>query len=276
MSVMREVSAFQASTLRMPIERRMKTSPIGAMASVVRILLLTIVFGAVAGVFIWQGLIGRERELLQEIDRLEDEMAAEVAHRDEMIDRLGRTSRLARVEILDQTRVTPEIPIPSRPPGCGSSNSTRMGPNWVGATTRSLETCCSSMPGRFGSNTSRSQAGIPSQVEASSCFEGSIPTRSARWTATRSTRPEAFRRATPSVRRLATNAHSGAASGDWPRIPEEARRMGVRVAQGEAVYKPVRTGQRYDLVAESAGGLTMVPIDDDQADDQFAVVPTDD
>ena len=36
--------------------------------------------------------------------------------------------------------------------------------------------------------------------------------------------------------------------------------MGVRVAQGEAVYKPVRAGQRYELTVEAVGGLTLRPI----------------
>ena len=43
---------------------------------------------------------------------------------------------------------------------------------------------------------------------------------------------------------------------------EEARRWGVRVAQGEAVYKPVTRGQVFDLTAEASGGLTMIPLSD--------------
>ena len=57
--------------------------------------------------------------------------------------------------------------------------------------------------------------------------------------------------------------------------PEAARRHGVRVAQGEAVYKPVRSGQVFDLIAESAGGLTMVPIGDEASTSVFAVTSGD-
>jgi hypothetical protein len=39
-----------------------------------------------------------------------------------------------------------------------------------------------------------------------------------------------------------------------------AEAMGVRIAQGEAVYKPVRTGQRYELVIDAAGGMNMTPL----------------
>jgi len=34
------------------------------------------------------------------------------------------------------------------------------------------------------------------------------------------------------------------------------------VAQGEAVYKPVSTGQTYELQVENAGGITLTPIID--------------
>jgi len=42
--------------------------------------------------------------------------------------------------------------------------------------------------------------------------------------------------------------------------PDAASRMGVRVAQGEAVYKPVQLGQRFELVADAIGGLSLVPL----------------
>lgn len=42
--------------------------------------------------------------------------------------------------------------------------------------------------------------------------------------------------------------------------PAAAAEQGVRVAQGEAVYKPVAAGQRYDVELESAGGLVMRPV----------------
>jgi hypothetical protein len=42
--------------------------------------------------------------------------------------------------------------------------------------------------------------------------------------------------------------------------PEAAREAGIRVAQGEAVYKPVAAGQRYELELESSGGLVLRPL----------------
>ncbi|MCH2184806.1 hypothetical protein MK280_02935, partial [Myxococcota bacterium] len=80
----------------------MSTPTIQPLGSLFRILILTVVFGGVVGLFVWRGLLDREQELLAEISRIEKEMAEEVAARDEMIDRLGKTRRLARVEILEQ------------------------------------------------------------------------------------------------------------------------------------------------------------------------------
>ena len=39
-----------------------------------------------------------------------------------------------------------------------------------------------------------------------------------------------------------------------------AAATGVRVAQGEAVYKPVRAGQQYELVVDGVGGMNLMPL----------------
>ncbi len=51
---------------------------------------------------------------------------------------------------------------------------------------------------------------------------------------------------------LATDAQAAAAAG-------------VRVAQGEAVYKPVRAGQIYELIVDGAGGMNLMPMPADDA-----------
>jgi hypothetical protein len=52
--------------------------------------------------------------------------------------------------------------------------------------------------------------------------------------------------------------------------PQAAAAMGVRVAQGEAVYKPVRAGHVYELIVDATGGISLTPlpvVDEDSADD---------
>ena len=39
-----------------------------------------------------------------------------------------------------------------------------------------------------------------------------------------------------------------------------AKAMGVRVAQGEAVYKPVRKGQVFELIVDAVGGMSLAPL----------------
>ena len=51
--------------------------------------------------------------------------------------------------------------------------------------------------------------------------------------------------------------------------PDAAANEHVRVAQGEAVYKPVSTGQTYELQVENAGGITLTPV----IDGEIASVP---
>jgi hypothetical protein len=45
------------------------------------------------------------------------------------------------------------------------------------------------------------------------------------------------------------------------RDAQAAARVGVSVAQGEAVYKPVRVGETYELVVDAVGGMSLKPLD---------------
>jgi hypothetical protein len=53
---------------------------------------------------------------------------------------------------------------------------------------------------------------------------------------------------------------------DW----ELAKSLSVRVAQGEAVYKPVKPGQVFELVIDATGGMSLTPIDAAGAEREFA------
>lgn len=46
---------------------------------------------------------------------------------------------------------------------------------------------------------------------------------------------------------------------------ELADNMGVKVAQGEAVYKPVQTGEVFELIIDAVGGMNLSPYVDDTA-----------
>jgi hypothetical protein len=52
--------------------------------------------------------------------------------------------------------------------------------------------------------------------------------------------------------------------------PTLAKAMGVRVAQGEAVYKPLRAGRVYELIVDATGGMSLLPL---PADEKTAEIP---
>ncbi len=235
--------------------------------SLVRILLLTIVFGGVVSLCLWYGILDRERALKAEVAMLEQKMEAEIGIRDAMIERLGRTSRLARIEILEQATnpagdvVETElrfIEVDEQGTELGRREFTipgdvifvdawtvrfdheqvARGDPFAGRSLILLRRLYSDRMSPRDGLTIDTPGGIPDGYALSeeARFERTI------WR---------------SFWRLATDA-------------EEARRWGVRVAQGEAVYKPVTQGQVFDLIAEASGGLTMIPLSED--DGKLAVV----
>ena len=235
--------------------------------SLVRILLLTIVFGGVVSLCIWYGILDRERALKAEVAMLEQKLEAEIEIRDAMIERLGRTSRLARIEILKQATnpagdvVETElrfIEVDEQGTELGRREFTipgdvifvdawtvrfdheqvAQGDPFAGRSLILLRRIYSDLMSPRDGLAIDTPGGIPDGYALSdeARFERTI------WR---------------SFWKLATDAG-------------EARRWGVRVAQGEAVYKPVTQGQVFDLIAEASGGLTMIPLSED--DEKLAVV----
>lgn len=241
------------------------------LASLLRVLLLTVVFGSVVGLFMWRGLLDRERELLDQIARIEQEMAEEVALRDQMIERLGRTSRVARVDVLEQKHH-----------GSGEVESTLL---------RFIEL------DEDGGELGRRQYEIPGEVLFVDAWTVRFDTEHVlygdpfagqtlvlfRRIYSDSLQPrEGFPIDTPGAipDGYAVTEKARFERAMWKRFwqiatdADLADSMGVRVAQGEAVYKPVRAGQSYDLVAEASGGLTLVPLGIANAEDRVADVST--
>jgi hypothetical protein len=238
-----------------------------------RILLLTIVFGSVVGLVLWVGVINREQALLDEISRLETVMAEELAVKDAMIGRLERTSRMARVEVLDQTTND-----------AGAITSTNIRFVELDDEGAELARRHYQLPGdvvfidawtiRFDHE--QVAGGDPfaghSLVLFKRVYSDRMPPRDGLPIDTPGGIPEGY----------AVSDKARFEQAMWARFwrlasdPGLARQQGVRVAQGEAVYKPVRTGQVYDLIAESAGGLTMVPVDPDTRPDDLVTASADD
>lgn len=230
------------------------------MSRSIRILVLTLVVGGATAMMVWKAHVDEERRLREEIAKIEAEMAREIAAREAMIDRLGRDRRRAIVEILAQEPI--DAPSPGGPslatevrfielddagrelgrrdfsiPGDVlfidgwtarfPRESVAEGDPLRGSTIVLLRRLYSDRMNPADGHPIDTPGGVPDGYAASevSRFEQSI------WR---------------NFWRLASNADAASAAG-------------LRVAQGEAVYKRVAPGETYELLVEAAGGMTLVP-----------------
>lgn len=241
-----------------------QTNPIGSM---LRILLLTVVFGLVVGVVLWSSALGREQALTAEITRLEAQMAEQVALRDAMLERLQQTRRLARLEVLSQST--------------GADGQVL----WTSVRFVELDDT--------GAELARRDYEVPGSVvfvdgwtirfehehvAQGDPFAGQTLVLFRRLYSDAMPPDEGFPIDTPGgvPEGYAVSAGARYEQALWGRFwnlasdPVAAKAAGVRVAQGEAVYKRVAPGERYDLLAEASGGMTMLPIGN-EPDSQFAI-----
>ena len=225
--------------------------------SLLRITLMVIAFGGVVSACIWFGLIDRERALRAQIGRLEARMAQEIETRDQMIQRLQRTHRRARIEVLDQQL-----------DGRGVAAETLV---------RFIEL------DEGGAELARQEFDIPGdvlfvdawtvrfehdRVAHADPFAGQTLVLFRRIYSDRVPPREGFAIDTPGGipegYALSEEARFERAvwRGFWniAADPGRADELGIRVAQGEAVYRPVGAGEAFDLVVEAAGGMTLVPV----------------
>ena len=73
------------------------------MAAIVRTLIIALVLAAAAGVVYWQYSENVNLRTQAELRALQEEMDAEIAAREAMIDRLSRTRRLGRLDVVEQS-----------------------------------------------------------------------------------------------------------------------------------------------------------------------------
>ena len=254
----RELSAFGGvSSDGMPIGILMPRMMNQTIGSLMRILLLSIVFGSVVVAYLWYGLIDRERALSAQIQQLEAQMASEIEVRDQMIDRLERTRRMARLEVLEQSLDT-----------SGEVLETRVRLIELDDRGAELDRQEFTVPGavlfvdawtvRFDYERVAHADPFAGQtlVLLRRIYSDQIPPRDGLPIDTPGGIPAGYAvseeaRFERAVWRGFWNIATDA---------DRARELGVRVAQGEAVYKPVRRGEVYDLVIEASGGMTLEPV----------------
>jgi hypothetical protein len=233
-------------------------------SSIARTMTMTTVFAvlAVGGLFVWQS---RQEIILRErIASLEAEMQKEIAARDAMISRLSRSHRKGRLEVLAQK--TGETGFPSE----------RDGTKVIDTTVKFIEL---DDDGREIGQVTTTVPGDTVFLDAwtarfpkSAVAEGN-PLRERTLLLFRRIYSDRMHPSQGTAIDTPGAAPKGYAGSDLAKLeqavwagfwkiasdPETARRHGIAVAQGEAVYKPVRAGEAYDIMLDAAAGLTLVP-----------------
>jgi hypothetical protein len=240
--------------------------------SIVRSASFAVAFSVLALGGLWMWSSSREARLRDEIRAIETKMAAEVAARNAMIERLSRSYRKARIEVVSQRL------------GSDGFESPRDGLRVVSTDVRFIEL------DDEGRELGRREYTIPGDVLFVDAWTARFPKESvADGNPLRDRTVVLFRRIYSERMKPADGfpidtpggipcGYAGSErmrleqavwQGFWKLAsdPAVARSNGIAVAQGEAVYKPVRPGEAYDVFVDAAAGLTMVPTEPSRSAD---------
>ncbi len=244
------------------------------MRSLVRILSLTLALALVGGGGWLAVSLMRTVQLQREVARLEVEIENQKALRAQMAERLGRTRRLGRVEVRSQFAANDPAKTPLSAKAAASMDSSAIATtlNWIELDEHGREVGRRSytIPGRTLFVDAWTVRFPQDAVVADDLLRGRSLVLLRRIYSDAMQPREGFPIDTPG------GIPDGYAAGDAQRFeqaiwkgfwrlaadPDAAAREGVRVAQGEAVYKPVAPGQVYELRVENAGGITLTPVSD--------------
>ncbi|MCH2160480.1 MAG: hypothetical protein MK085_01265 [Phycisphaerales bacterium] len=228
-------------------------------AGLIRLLLLVIVMGGIliGGFAWWTG--SREAALRAEVYELENRLQSEIEIREAAIQRLGREQRLARIEILDPEPET-------HAEGQGPTTSLRF--IELDDEGRELGRREYSVPGNVihvDAWTARFPledvaAGQPLRdrtiVLLRRLYSDLMPPREGLPIDTPGGIPTGYAGSERAHYEQAIWSNFWRIASD----PNAAMEKGLRVAQGEAVYKPMQPGEAYELRVEASGGMTLVPL----------------
>ena len=228
------------------------------MRSLIRVLSLTVILGGLVLAGYWMLSWGEQARTIRELRDLNAKMEQALAQRQAMIERLSRSRRIAHVRVTDQ-----------QPAADGSIASTSI--DFIELNDH-------------GSAIGRQQITIagdvlfvdawtvkfdPERVADGDPMRGRTLVLLRRVYSDRMKPQEGVALDVPGA------IPPGYAASDAGRFeqqvwqnfwkiasdPQVAAEMGVRVAQGEAVYKPVRIGQTYELLVDAVGGMSLKPLD---------------
>ena len=242
------------------------------MRTIARILVATACIGLLVGGGWLAIAIMQTARLQRQVAQLEQEVARQEELRKVMIERLSRSRRLGRLHVVQQHRVGDTQAAPLSP-----ASAAELPADSIMTTVEFVE-----LSDR-GHEVGRRRAVVPGRVVFLDAWTVRFPHDAV------ATDDPLRGRSVALLRRLYSDRMTpndgvpidtpgsvpdGYAASDgarfepalWKRFwrlatdPEAAESEGIRIAQGEAVYKPVSAGQVYDVELESAGGLVLRPV----------------
>jgi hypothetical protein len=232
------------------------------MASFIRTIAVTVVLCSLILLGYWRLTLDQQAKAIEELKALNDAMGKQLAEREAMIKRLGRAKRVAHLQVTDQKK---DIR--------GKVLETKL--VFIELNDR-------------GAEVARQDFAVPGDVlfvdawtikfDSERVAEGD-PLRGhsllllRRIYSDQMKPQDGFTIDTPGA---IPPAYAASDIGEYERrlwknfwliaeSAEAARESGVRIAQGEAVYKPVRAGQTYELILDAVGGISLKPLDADDA-----------
>jgi hypothetical protein len=241
------------------------------MRSLARILVATACIGLLLGGGWLAIALVQAARLQRQVMELEEQVRHEQELRRLVTERLGRSHRLGRLEVVQQHRADDASAKP-----LSAAAAAELGPNELITTVDFIE-----LDDR-GHEVGRRRATVPGRTVFLDAWTVRFPQQSVIEADPMRGRSVALLRRIYSDRMMPSDGIAidtpgavpdGYAATDgarferalWKRFwrlatdPGAAEAEGVRVAQGEAVYKPVAPGQRYEVELENAGGLVLRP-----------------
>jgi len=227
------------------------------MPALLRIMALAVVLSGIALVGYWQYNATQQARTIAELRALQSQLEAQVAARQAMIQRLSRSRRLAHLNIQDQ-------PVGAN----GAITSTTVEFIELDDAGSELARQTFTIPGDVLFVDAWTVKFDPERVAEGDPLMGKTLVLLRRIYSDRLPPKEGFLIDTPGAIPPGYAASDAGQfekklwEGFWSMATDAgvASEMGVRVAQGEAVYKPVRTGQTYELIADAAGGISLTPL----------------
>jgi hypothetical protein len=232
------------------------------MNAIFRTLMVLFVLSGLVLVVFWRLSVDQAQKTIAELAKLNDQMQAQIEQREAMVQRLSRSRRIAHLDVLDQQ--TDE-----------SGKVTHTTVQFIELDDEGTELARQlfTLPGDVLFVDALTVKFDPERVAEGHPLLGRTLVLLRRMYTDRMSPADGVAIDTPGA---VPPGYAAAETGKFEQQLWEnfwkiatdaatARSMGVRVAQGEAVYKPVKVGQAYELVVDAVGGMSLSPLAPDES-----------